>query len=158
MLHLKKQSEIMKIKICPICKKQFETVQVKGVILSKVENEINQVSKLTYCSEKCAYISKIRKQRLRRIKDKIEVLKHYGGECVCCGELEVRFLTIDHIEGGGTKQRKEIGKGNFYQWLKNNNFPDGFQIMCSNCNTAKGQSKVQFCPVHHPELYMEIVP
>jgi len=150
MLLLVKQ---MKIKVCPICKKEFETVQTRGIILSKVDNEIKQTLKLKYCSMECAYISKIRKQRIRRFKEKIEVLKHYGGECVCCGETEIRFLTIDHIDGGGTKQRNDIRGTNFYYFLKKNNYPSGYQILCANCNMAKGQEKKRFCPVHHPELY-----
>lgn len=104
-----------------------------------------------------------KRQRNRRKvieKLRLEVLTHYGGsppECVCCGETEIRFLTIDHIEGNGAKHRREIkisGGFGFYYWLKRNNFPEGFQVLCSNCNMAKGKSKVKFCPVHHPELYI----
>jgi len=93
---------------------------------------------------------------------KLIALAHYGGEppkCVCCGETEPRFLTIDHINGDGDKHRRAISNnrsfsgGPFYGWLIKNNFPEGYQVMCSNCNMAKGKTKVKFCPVHHPELY-----
>jgi hypothetical protein len=58
--------------------------------------------------------------------------------CVCCGESVVQFLSLDHINGGGNKHRKEVGTGiGFYRWLKRNNFPEGFQTMCHNCNQAK---------------------
>ncbi len=91
-------------------------------------------------------------------KLKLEVLIHYSNNppiCACCGELEVRFLSIDHINGDGHEHRRKIG-GNgshLYYWLKRNNYPNGFQVLCYNCNMAKGQTKVQFCPIHHPELY-----
>ena len=75
------------------------------------------------------------------------VRQHYGGKCVCCGETEDAFLCVDHINGGGEAHRREIGmtSGNqFYFWLRKNNYPDGFQILCHNCNFAK--SSRGHCP------------
>jgi hypothetical protein len=71
------------------------------------------------------------------------VIKNYGNKCVCCGEKNYYFLSIDHINGGGNKHRKEIG-GNFYGWLIRNKFPKGFQVLCYNCNFAKGH--YEKCP------------
>jgi hypothetical protein len=61
---------------------------------------------------------------------------------VCCGETEPLFLTLDHINGGGNKHRREIkesgkGSGSFYEWLKRNGYPPGFQVLCQNCNVGK---------------------
>lgn len=69
----------------------------------------------------------------------MEILEHYGMKCACCGEDTMVFLAIDHIYGGGTKQRKDsqMSSTGFYLWLKQNNFPDGFQTLCHNCNWAK---------------------
>lgn len=74
-----------------------------------------------------------------RAQDKIQVFEHYGNKCACCGEDESCFLAIDHIDGGGNEHRKNIGKAGsgFYKWLINNNFPEGFQILCHNCNMGK---------------------
>src|SRR3990167_4626766 len=73
----------------------------------------------------------------KRLKLRMGALEAYGMKCTCCGESELKFLAIDHINGGGRKHRKEIG-GNFYQWLKINKYPAGFQTHCHNCNQAKG--------------------
>lgn len=77
-----------------------------------------------------------------RINAKIDTFNHYSPtsiECACCHEKELQFLTLDHINGGGNKQRKLHGSGNsFYSWLKKNNWPSGFQVLCFNCNCAKG--------------------
>jgi len=73
----------------------------------------------------------------RRMKTRIKVLSHYGNKCACCGETETKFLTIDHIKGGGYKHRKKI-RVPFYYWLIKNDFPEGFQVLCMNCNFAKG--------------------
>ena len=60
-------------------------------------------------------------------------------ECACCGVKGLIFLSIDHMNGDGAKHRKEIGGGDkIYRWLIKNNFPTGFQVLCYNCNVAKG--------------------
>jgi len=77
-------------------------------------------------------------QRKSKLKQRIEVLEHYGGKCACCGEKEIKFLSIDHINGGGKKDRQKHGFGNtFYFYLRKNNYPKGFQVLCHNCNLAK---------------------
>lgn len=68
---------------------------------------------------------------------KREVIGHYGGRCTCCGETELVFLALDHINGGGNAHRKSVGAGNFYSWVKQNGYPDGLQVHCHNCNWAK---------------------
>jgi hypothetical protein len=73
-----------------------------------------------------------------------KVLEFYGGKCACCGETENHFLTIDHINGGGNKHRKEIKGRSLYVWLANNDYPEGFQVLCYNCNMSKGHYGI--CP------------
>lgn len=83
----------------------------------------------------------LQKQREYRSKIKVIVFSHYCQnqiECECCGEKSVEFLSIDHIDGGGTKHRKQIGRGNLYNWLVKNNFPEGYRVLCHNCNQAIG--------------------
>ena len=77
-----------------------------------------------------------KRAEIRRI-----VFAHYGGKCACCGEQTPQFLTIDHIENNGAEHRKKIGVKCgwvFYKWLLKNNYPEGHQLLCFNCNTAKG--------------------
>jgi hypothetical protein len=67
-------------------------------------------------------------------------MNHYSNndpKCACCGERHYEFLAIDHIYGGGCRHKKEI-KCCLPLWLIKNNFPKGFQILCHNCNMAKG--------------------
>lgn len=73
---------------------------------------------------------------------KLATFDTYGGlKCACCGETRIEFLSIDHIAGGGNKHRREITGTcgtRFYGWLKKNNYPEGYQVLCMNCNFAKG--------------------
>ena len=90
----------------------------------------------------------LRYGKKRRRELKLEIFNKYGGPvCVCCGERHLEFLSIDHINGQGSLHRRQIaeerGKSyrsgqKFYDWLKQNNFPTGFQVLCFNCNFAKG--------------------
>lgn len=73
----------------------------------------------------------------RRKKIKQIVVEHYGGECACCGEKEVAFLTVDHINNDGAEHRKEVKHTRMYVWLRQNGYPPGYQILCWNCNCGR---------------------
>lgn len=76
---------------------------------------------------------KLSKQR------RITVLSHYGGCCTCCGENRYEFLGIDHINGNGKIHRQEVGGGSkIYKWLVAHDFPEGFRVLCHNCNMSYG--------------------
>ncbi len=88
------------------------------------------------------------RKRAQRDALRLEVLHAYGGVCACCGESEVAFLCIDHVHGGGNKHRRELKEsgrsGSLYYWLRSTGYPEGFQVLCHNCNFAKGYNGV--CP------------
>ena len=91
------------------------------------------------------------KKKITRYR--MEALNHYCGNnnlgpwCQCCGITEVEFLTIDHMDDNGAKHRREInsrGGTDFYLWLRRNHWPDGYQVLCFNCNLARGYHG--YCP------------
>ena len=82
-----------------------------------------------------------------RVKQRKTVLEHYGGnppKCACCNEATYEFLTLNHMNGGGTKERKRIGPAGLMRWLINKNFPSGYNVLCYNCNCAN--ASVGICP------------
>lgn len=86
----------------------------------------------------------------RHDKYRSAALAAYGNKCSCCGEAEPTFLVIDHVNDDGSEHRKQLNKGGssrgslpVYRWLKDHNYPDGFQVLCHNCNYAKS---VGGCP------------
>jgi hypothetical protein len=88
-------------------------------------------------------LSKKLKNRKRHFKLKAEVMGHYGGcKCTCCGIDDLVVLSMDHIGGGGNAHRKmlkEKGEKCNLHWFKRNGYPSGFQVLCMNCNAAKGR-------------------
>lgn len=88
---------------------------------------------------------RVRQTRESNRRLKIETLKAYGGVvCRCCGENEVKFLSIDHVFNDGASDRRKMkGKGTeFYRWLRQAGFPnkDRLQVLCMNCNFGKTQN------------------
>lgn len=81
---------------------------------------------------------KIVKNRERRQRLRIAAIEHYGGKCSCCGETEPLFLCIDHINGGGNQHRKTLTTNSIGEWLFTHDYPKDFQVLCHNCNMAKG--------------------
>jgi len=85
------------------------------------------------------------KMRRYRLRVKLEVLSHYSNDnlrCSCCGESTAEFLTLDHINGNGRKEKVQMGLENksstaFYLLLKKRGFPSGYQVLCYNCNCGK---------------------
>lgn len=73
-------------------------------------------------------------------KQRIQVIKLMGGKCVKCLFNDIRALQIDHINGGGSKERRAVGfSGTFYSNVINsfNNNENKYQLLCANCNWIK---------------------
>lgn len=73
-------------------------------------------------------------------KVRFEVLSHYSPDlcCVKCGfNGHISALSIDHINGDGADHRRQLGGSNMYRWIKNNDFPNTFQVLCMNCQFIK---------------------
>ena len=84
-------------------------------------------------------------KKLKRI-----VIEHYSSRTMRCAcencyyhinDCPMEFLSIDHINGGGNAHRRQLKTRNgwaFYLWLIKNNFPEGFRVLCFNCNLSEG--------------------
>lgn len=92
--------------------------------------------------EKQRQYAKVGKVKARK-KVRSELIAAYGGKCACprCPEGRIEFLTVDHVNGSGTKHRKSLGLQpgyEFYCWLRRHGFPGKeYQLLCFNCNCAK---------------------
>lgn len=79
-------------------------------------------------------------QKTHLFKIKMTIINGYGNKCVCCGESNPLFLTIDHINNDGFKDRKSEGynQDKFYNSIIADNFPTQYQLLCYNCNLCRG--------------------
>jgi hypothetical protein len=85
----------------------------------------------------------LRKTQWRKFLDKLryDVIGHYSKgkyACVCCTETTFLFLSIDHINGGGHKDR-HTGTA-LYRWLRMHDYPLGYQVLCMNCNWGRARN------------------
>jgi hypothetical protein len=87
----------------------------------------------------------LRWQKIRNNLYKIETMSHYSRNYsdvpMCaypkCKNINLYHLTIDHINGGGNKHRKEIGTTNMYAYLRKYGYPEGYQVLCMNHQLEK---------------------
>lgn len=151
----------MKTKVCKICKKEkqiseFPKTGYKNSVRAECKICYNNIRKLYYSNNREKMLLRAQrnfhsggreKQIENRKKQKLLVYEKYGNKCVCCGEKEIEFLSMDHVNGNGNEHRRSISKSAKilpYSWIIKNKFPSILQILCMNCNFAKG--KLGYCP------------
>lgn len=81
-----------------------------------------------------------------RRKLRAEFLVAYGGRCKCCGESEPAFLTLEHKNRDGWKDRKIYStSSSILSKLRREGWPqDSYEILCFNCNRATHEQGI--CP------------
>lgn len=63
-----------------------------------------------------------------------------GSRCSWCWYSDTRALQIDHINGGGHKERMQIKNTAEYYKVITESFINGekkYQLLCANCNVIK---------------------
>ena len=93
-----------------------------------------------------------RRATLARLREKLFSI--YGSFCVCCNEIDKRFLTLDHIQGDGSQERKSNrSSDSIYRSAIKNIDKQRYQILCHNCNFAKHVYKI--CPHQQTETIID---
>lgn len=122
---LTKENQYQNIRCCKSCKKEYEKIN------SKLRREKSPI---------------LMQESVKKSKAKIklQVFNAYSDdhiECKKCGYTDIRALSIDHIDGSGHAHKDHLGKRlkgeSIYRWLKAHNFPQGFQVLCMNCQFIK---------------------
>lgn len=116
---------------CKSCRKQIaqERYQEQRDSILKTSKAWKTANAAKYRSQQRAY----RNQQREEIAQ--QVFSHYG-PCSCCGEAEIKFLTVEHMNGNGAQHRRMIGKTDMWLWLYHNGFPKGYTLLCFNCNAG----------------------
>jgi hypothetical protein len=88
-----------------------------------------------------AELAHLQRLNARRNKLREQILDILGRKCVRCGyDTDVRALQIDHVNGGGSQERKKLVYGIPYyrrilECVQANS--GEYQVLCANCNTIK---------------------
>lgn len=72
-------------------------------------------------------------------RNRKEVLELMGGKCIRCGFSDIRTLQIDHVNGGGVKEKKKFTAITYLKKVIKS-FNEGkneYQLLCANCNWIK---------------------
>lgn len=102
-------------------------------------------AKSKYYREK--YRDKYNQRKKQIQRERVEfILQKYGGKCVCCGEKNWRFLTLDHMNNDGKEHRKRMTTSAIYTWAMKNDYPKNLQAMCFNCNCGRYMRGNNICP------------
>ena len=112
------------IRICPNCKKDG------------MEFGINKGRRNGY-QHYCKKCSRIKVNAIKK-KDRIRVIEFLGNRCKKCGFANALALQIDHINGGGRKDRARYKNdpSNFYRAVLKDK-KNKYQLLCANCNQIK---------------------
>lgn len=98
------------------------------------------------CVSMKATSKEVHRKSSKKYRDKLRnlVYMHYSNglmKCNCCGESTYRFLTLDHINGGGNKHRELVGGPiAVLKDIIDKGYPEGFQILCYNCNCGRARN------------------
>lgn len=85
-------------------------------------------------------ITRKERQHDYRLSIRKIVIHTLGDKCVKCGYDDMRALQVDHIDGGGRQERREIpNTTKFYKCVIDsfNNNENKYQLLCANCNVIK---------------------
>lgn len=71
----------------------------------------------------------------RRMEQRLKVIELFGGKCIYCGCDNYRALEVNHRNGGGVKERKNLNGGIFYKKiLTGERKTDDLELTCRVCN------------------------
>lgn len=85
------------------------------------------------------------------------IIKYYGAACSCCKQTNPDLLTVDHINNDGYAERKKPGMAGgeqFYRNLRDQGYPDGYRLLCWNCNSGRAVNG-GVCPHARANLTVE---
>lgn len=125
------------LKVCSKCLRQ------KSV--DRFDKNVTAICGLRSWCKSCCYLDNLIMTRILKMK----VVIGYGGKCKCCGETRLSLLTIEHIRYKGHEFVYNSNTTNLMFKLKALNYPEGYTILCYNCNLSTKQGR----PCIHTEEY-----
>lgn len=130
---------------CQVCGQPATSQRCPTCAQKRREQAASNIeSGLCYCGRPRSADRRSCSRCLDRGRAKVEALRReaiqaYGGRCACCAEDTDQFLQIDHINGRNLPEGRDRLFGSaLYARLRRGGWPSGYQVLCANCNFAKG--------------------
>jgi hypothetical protein len=70
-------------------------------------------------------------------KQRLKLIEFLGGKCRHCGFDDPRALQVDHVNGGGRKERFNYDNQCQYRKIIKDDKTGKYQLLCANCNWIK---------------------
>lgn len=95
-----------------------------------------------YQRKKDTELPRMREANLRAYhKMKREIVERLGDVCCACGHEDRRVLQVDHVNGGGGAERRDIGHSKSLRvirdFLRESVKQSEYQLLCANCHALK---------------------
>ena len=141
----RKLEERRKRKVCPTCggkKSRYSKECKKCYLVRARSNESREARSRAYYQQygKGIYTRKAERKKAILQELREDVLTYYSVKafpiCAFCGYDDIRALELDHIEEKSWEKGRRSGKA-FYEHLRSLGFPEGYQVLCRNCNWIK---------------------
>ena len=122
--------------LCKICYRQYHK-----------QARITQFSSMPLEELKARHKNNSIQVKRRNAQIKVAVLSHYSKGYLQCANpynrhtapiTDIDILTLDHINGGGSRNQaiRYINK-RLYARIRKENYPEGYQVLCCNCQSQK---------------------
>ncbi|MFZ2151786.1 MAG: hypothetical protein WAV09_01615 [Minisyncoccia bacterium] len=106
--------------------------------MNEIQRERKKIYMQKYHKERRKKSPHYQRDYLRKMRD--SVVTALGSKCVRCSFSDKRALQIDHINGGGSNERKTRGfSHSFHKHVLVSfiNNEKKYQLLCANCNWIK---------------------
>lgn len=118
-----------------IRERQAKYYQDNKDVIKEIQRRWRRLNRAKYLA-----INKRTSDRLREEYKTSAINIYSNGDACCswCRQADIDVLCLDHINNDGAKcpMREKAGSG-LYRWLRKYDYPDGFQVLCANCNMKK---------------------
>jgi hypothetical protein len=113
-----------------------------SILYSRNKKHVLKKPNIAAVKYKLPHVKAVTERTLRadRLKRQYNTLKNkafklLGNMCKRCKIKDKRVLQVDHVKGGGTKERKKVNSLKLYKKIINKE--KGYQLLCANCNWIK---------------------
>jgi hypothetical protein len=86
---------------------------------------------------------------------RVKAIVKLGGKCCKCGFSDIRALQLDHIYGGGHKERS-TRKSDAKKIATDVYGKEKFQLLCANCNWIKRWENKEGCREDYNSYLLEV--